>query len=104
MTYLIPSRMTEAELTRHVVAYCKDLDLLRFHVHNSMRMEAGFPDEIIIGPGGLIWRELKREGVSLTFRQRQVGQRLTDAGQDWGVWRPSDLLSGRIVAELEAIA
>jgi hypothetical protein len=40
----------------------------------------------------------------VTAEQEAVGKRITAAGGDWAVRRPSSLLSGQIARELAAIA
>ncbi|MCW2900619.1 MAG: hypothetical protein JWO67_2884, partial [Streptosporangiaceae bacterium] len=51
----------------------------------------------------IIFRELKSADGQLTGEQRRVGYLLQAAAQDWAVWRPADLVSGRIERELAAI-
>ncbi len=63
----------------------------------------GLPDLVITGRSGMLWRELKTEVGILTESQRYWGQFLTSAGEDWCVWRTSDLTSGLIVASLDRI-
>jgi hypothetical protein len=65
---------------------------------------SGWPDWVIIGPGGIRFRELKTEHGTLSPAQREVGARLINAGQDWAVWRPRDLLNGVIERQLRVIA
>jgi hypothetical protein len=96
--------MTEAELEEHVRALCADLGVLRFHVRHSRGMTAGWPDDVLIGARGILYRELKTEWGRLSAEQRDTGQAITRAGGSWRIWRPSDLLSGRISAELTEIA
>lgn len=96
--------MSEAQLEEQVRDACKKLGILRFHVRVSLGTTAGLPDDILIGPGGILWRELKREKGKPTPAQVKTGEALTAAGQDWALWRPSDLLSGRIALELAGIA
>jgi hypothetical protein len=97
--------MSEGELEEFVLEACKDLGILRFHNPDSRRVrERGLPDDILIGPRGVLWRELKNMTRKLTPEQEQVGRDLLENGQDWAVWRPADRLSGRIVRELRAIA
>jgi hypothetical protein len=48
-------------------------------------------------------RELKTEKGRVTPDQQRWGHLLRQAGQNWDVWRPADLHSGRVQAELEAI-
>ena len=96
----IAAAMTEAQLEEQVRDACKKLGILRFHVHVSLGTTPGLPDDILIGPLAILWRELKREKGKPTPAQVKAGEALTAAGQDWAIWRPSDWLSGRIVREL----
>jgi hypothetical protein len=96
--------MSEAELERQVRRLARDLGLLEYHTHDSRRSPGGFPDLVCVGPGGVLFRELKRQGKSPTPAQQQWLDALAAAGQDAGVWRPEDLLSGRIGQELAAIS
>ena len=100
----IAAAMSEGELEEQVQALCTDLGILRFHNPDSRRMERGLPDDILIGPRGVLWRELKNMRRKLTPEQEKVGEQLTAHGQDWAVWRPCDLLSQRIRHELMAIS
>lgn len=96
--------MSEAELEEQIRDACKKLGVLRFHVRFSLGTTAGLPDDILIGPGGILWRECKKETGKPTPAQQKTGEALLAAGQDWAVWRPSDWLSGRIARELAAVA
>jgi hypothetical protein len=91
-------------LDAHVRKLLADLGLWGYHVRNSKGSEPGFPDWLIIGPHRVIYRELKSETGTLTAEQRRVGEMLKRAGQSWKVWRPSDLLAGRIGRELSDLA
>jgi hypothetical protein len=95
--------MPEAELQEAVRRLCADLSLYHFHVHNSRRCEPGWPDSVIVGRK-VLYRELKSEVGRLTREREEVGRRLQRAGANWRVWRPSDLLSGRIANELTELA
>ena len=64
----------------------------------------GYPDWTICGPGGLIFREAKSEDGRRSRAQIAWGRALTAAGHDYAIWRPADWESGRIDAELRAIA
>jgi hypothetical protein len=64
---------------------------------------SGWPDLALCGRRGLLFRELKTAAGRLSVTQRQWGDRLCAAGADWAVWRPADLISGRIACELQAI-
>lgn len=65
---------------------------------------AGYPDLTLWGPGGFALRECKGNSGSLSPVQRQRHAELAAAGVDVGVWRPRDVISGRVVAELRALA
>jgi hypothetical protein len=74
-----------------------------YHVADSRRSAAGWPDWVIIGGRGVLWRELKSAYGALTAEQRQVGYLLQAAGADWDVWRPLDFVTGRIAQEIAEI-
>jgi hypothetical protein len=95
--------MPERELQEAVRRLCANLGLHHFHVLNSKGCEPGWPDSTIIGRK-VIFRELKSETGRVSDEQREVGQRLQRAGQNWRIWRPSDLLSGQIAKELTELA
>ena len=96
--------MTEAQLEDHVRALCADLGVLRFHVRNSRGMAPGWPDDVLVGAQGILYRELKSEHGVLSAEQRATGEAINRGRGNWRVWRPSDLLSGQIAAELTEIA
>jgi hypothetical protein len=97
--------MTEAALMEAIRAMVRDLGLLAFHAADSRRSWGrGYPDLTIAGRGGCIWRECKTQAGSLSPGQRQWGDTLKRAGQNWRVWRPSDLLDGTIAKELTDLA
>lgn len=95
--------MTEAQFQDTVVAMCKLLGVAWYHPFFSRRSAAGWPDLALCGSRAFILRELKTDKGRLTRDQQEWGSRLRGAGQDWDVWRPGDLQSGRIQRELEAI-
>lgn len=95
--------MTERELSAYVQQTMVSMSLWGYHPHDSRRDARGWPDWVIIGQHGIIFRELKSAEGRLSPEQREVGWRLRQAGADWAVWRPADLHSGRIVAELSAL-
>lgn len=95
--------MTEAELNTHVRTMIAMRHLFGYHVRNSIGSSSGWPDWVIVGPRGILFRELKSENGQCSREQRMVADKLRGAGQDWDVWRPSDLMSGIIAKELEGI-
>jgi hypothetical protein len=60
----------------------------------------GFPDLLLWKPGRFLVRELKAAHGRLSPEQEKVLADLEAAGLDVGVWKPADLDSGRIQAEL----
>jgi hypothetical protein len=81
-----------------------DLGLFGYHPRNSKGSAAGWPDWVIVGRGGILYRELKTEHGSLSPEQRHVGELITRAGGNWAVWRPRDRLDGSIGRELASLA
>lgn len=79
------------------------LGVVRVHQLRSEGTHPGFPDDVLIGARGVLWRELKREGGRVTPAQALMHEQLRAAGQDVAVWRPRDLLSGRIARELRQL-
>lgn len=63
----------------------------------------GYPDLTIVGPGGVLWREIKRADETVTAEQSAWLARLVEAGCDAAIWRPVDW-PDRITRELQAIA
>ena len=102
--FVLARAMTEAQLTSLVVDACTTLRLQRYHTHRSDRSPAGWPDEVLLGPGGVLFRELKRHGKNPTRAQQAWLDGLAGHGLDVAVWRPEDWYTGRIMAELQAIA
>lgn len=91
-------------LEAHLRKLIKDFGLWGFHPRNSIGSARGWPDWVILGPRGALFRELKSEQGTLSPDQRMVGARLISAGLDWSVWRPRDLFSHVIHDQLAAIA
>lgn len=100
----ITAGMTEATLQADVTKMCRNLGLRYFHCSIPQFSKAGFPDLVIVGSAGVLWRELKRENGRVSQRQEEWLADLRRAGQDAGVWRPADLVSGVIATELARAA
>jgi hypothetical protein len=104
-------QMTEAQLLAEITGRCDQFGISWVHIdtphHNKQRQNlVGFPDLFLCGPDSVAFRELKREGPlrgRLRPEQTDWKYRLRAAGQNWDIWRPSDLDSGRIDQELEAL-
>jgi hypothetical protein len=91
-------------LEAHVKRMMHEHFLWGYHSRNSIGARRGWPDWVILGPYGALFRELKTERGKLTVDQRKVGSMLTRAGLNWGVWRPADLYNGVILRQLDLIA
>lgn len=82
--------MTEADYQKRITDLCDWLGLRWFHSGDSRRDScAGYPDLTIVGPGGLIFAELKTERGRVTDDQFDWLGALS-AHQPALVWRPSD--------------
>jgi hypothetical protein len=82
----------------------RELPGVHCHYCYSRRSQPGFPDLVIIGSRGVLWRELKVPPDTLRSGQVKLGYRLQASGQDWGVWIPADLRSRLIYREIERIS
>lgn len=107
MTYTtnpVADRMSERDLDTAIRSLASGLGLRRYHVMNSQKSEPGWPDLVLVGKRGVLFRELKRQSGKPTKAQQEWLAALTEAGMDAGLWRPSCLLSGQITRELAVIA
>ena len=95
--------MLENEFQKQVIEVAKYLGWKVFHDYDSRRNESGFPDLVLIHPkrGRLLFRELKKADGRVRPEQKDWLLWLSNAGEDAGVWRPSDMDSGRIQRELQ---
>lgn len=94
----------EAPLQAWVRRECKARDLLHYHTHRSQRSEPGFPDSVIVGSRGILFRELKSDVGRPSAEQVRWLHRLGQAGADAGIWTPQDRRTGRILNELNWLA
>lgn len=92
--------MTEKALLEQVRQTCRVLGIHCYHTHDSRRSEPGFPDLVICGDRGVLYRELKTTKGRLTGPQNYWLERLRRAGQDAAVWRPEQLLDGTVARQL----
>lgn len=104
--------MTETGLQREVQALCDEYGLLWHHCRDSRACYGprGLPDLIAAGPRGLILAELKSADGDRSADQDLWAWTLTRAAEggsvrlDYQLWRPADLASGLIAAELRRIS
>jgi len=104
----------EAQLQRAVLDLCQYRHVLVHHCRPAMLQSgriatpiqgnAGFVDLVIAGTAGVLWRELKSEDGRPSKAQAAWIALLNRSGADVAIWRPSDLTSGRIQREIEAVA
>lgn len=99
--------VTEAELRSLVLGKLRlNGSLIWSYIPDSRREQGkkGRPDLLITGPYGCLHRELKGSETRITQAQLEWGRALQKAGENWDVWNPDDLASGRIDDELLAIS
>ena len=101
---MMPEDRGPDSLDAHVRRLMADLGLFGYHTRNSKGSGPGWPDWVIIGRGGILFRELKAEQGTVSPEQRHVGDLITRAGGNWAVWRPRDLLDGSVGRELASLA
>ena len=94
--------LSEKSFQDDVLELAKRLGVLAYHVYDSRRSVPGFPDLVLVGEHGVLWRELKTRTGRVTSDQARWLAALQAAGQDAGVWRPEDW-PDRIVEEIRAI-
>lgn len=82
---------------------CRVIGVRYFHAYDSRRSVPGWPDLVLLGTRGLMFRELKTQSGTLRPEQREWGNALRAVGANWDTWRPGDLISGRIAAELREL-
>lgn len=100
--------MRERVLQQAVRDLCRTYGNLHYHTHRSERSEVGYPDSTIVAGDRLIFAELKTETGRITVDQARWIEALSRcACQACGapaaavrIWRPSDLLAGRVAEEL----
>jgi len=95
--------ITERSLQASITELCQLLGIAWYHTYDSRRSRRGWPDLVFCGSRGFMTRELKAETGHLTDAQAEWGRMLTAVGVSWDVWRPADLLSGRVERELREI-
>lgn len=98
--------MLEEELRAEVTEKCAERRYLCHHTNDSRRDDdpaPGWPDCVIVGPGGIIFRELKSDEGRLSLAQIDAGRLIAWAGGSWNVWRPADLADGTIDRQLDAL-
>jgi hypothetical protein len=100
--------MTEQDLLNEVITLLDARpELLWAHFPDSRKQQGitGFPDMVITGPYGVMFRELKlNHKAKLEGNQVRWKYALTAARANYAVWTEWDLLSGGIALALDRIA
>lgn len=98
--------LTEEQLLGLVIQLCSKMGLLWKHDPDSRQVRSvrGFPDLVIAGPRGVIFRELKPASGQTSAHQDLWIWTLCKSGASCEVWRPDDWHSGRIRETLERLA
>jgi hypothetical protein len=81
---------SEASFQRQVIAYAQMRGWLTYHVYDSRRCVAGFPDLVLVRRPHVIFAELKRQNGKVSEDQQTWLDELKACGQMAVVWRPSD--------------
>jgi hypothetical protein len=107
--------ISEDDLKRTVIDMCRTLGLLVAHFRPAQIRPgvwvtpveadgAGFPDMVIVGPGGVLFWELKSATGSASADQIRWLSALCDAGAAASVVRPRELRNGYIEGALKRLA
>lgn len=105
--------MTEEQLLKAVIDMARLFGLTTAHFRPALSQSGrwhtavagdgkGFPDLVIVGAGGILYRELKTD-VGRLRPEQVVWLRTLGRVADAGVWRPADLHGGTIERELRAL-
>jgi hypothetical protein len=94
----------EGELYGQVVALATERHIWLMHVPDSRTLARGWPDLVLVSGYGVLFRELKTEDGVLSPSQVFILQCMKRAGLDVAVWRPQQLWSGQVEAEMNAIS
>lgn len=99
-----PRSTEEADFQRAVIDLAKILGLMVFHSGDSRRdLCAGWPDLFIVGTKAALAAELKAEQGRVRREQAEWLEALATVGIKTAIWRPHDLRSGRILADLRRL-
>lgn len=95
----------EREFRRELLKECANRGLIvNYHKVDSYSPVKGWPDLEIIGPNGMVYRELKTMTGEVSPDQRFIAWNIMKAGGSWSVWRPGDFAAGVIYDELKRIS
>jgi hypothetical protein len=84
-------RMTEARWQAQVLTLARMFGWRTYHVFDSRRSVAGFPDLVLVRRPRVIFAELKAPRGRLTVDQKGWLAELRECTVETYVWRPDDL-------------
>lgn len=98
--------MTEDELQERLMCSAARRGLLAHHCRDSRLCQGapGFPDTVIVGPGGVAFVEVKSSEGLVSLDQAQWLNLLQRDGHQAGMVRPEHWHSGEIAAVLGRLA
>jgi len=80
---------TEAQFQASVIRYAELMGWRVYHVHDSRKSRAGFPDLVMVRRPRVIFAELKSERGRASEDQLAWLDALDQCGQEVYQWRPS---------------
>ena len=86
------------------VHHCRAAEVRQGRFVTPISGKPGFLDLVLLGEGGLAFRELKVGKNQCTPEQSEWIDRFAAAGYDAGVWREADLHSGVVAETLARLA
>lgn len=81
--------MLEREWQTRVVELARMMGWAHYHTHDSRRSIKGFPDLVLVRDR-VVYAELKAQKGRLSPEQKDWVQKLSGAGAEVYIWRPSD--------------
>jgi hypothetical protein len=95
--------MRAAELYGAVLLLAGERQLQVIHGLPRVMLARGWPDVVVMGPGGVLFRKLLDVHGQPGGHSRVVLDYLHAGYADAGIWRPRDLWSGEIERQLDRI-
>lgn len=94
----------ERDFLSAVYRICRSSGVYAHHCQ-SICHGKGWPDLVLIGNHGVLFREVKSSPVDVVRREQTTVLYLLKAnGQDAGIWRPEDLRCGAVAQQIGDIA
>lgn len=102
---MVARQMSEDALQQQVERIARGFGWLVYHVRDSRRSQAGFPDLVLVRGSRIVFAELKTErGRTSPAQQEWLAAlqmaRLGNPGVQVFLWRPRDVVANTIHEEL----